>query len=401
MIWGFAPPAATHTHRFIHESLFVSAVQALVRDIEDDENECGFCACWLDDNLAIKIDPAHVSSLVERSVVFTSPIYNSVRYLPFSEQAKYIVHGRSEEANATDRIAVAKGRAVTLIVYRYPLGGDFAPVPPHIAYAGSPPAEWPQEPPIYQDASCASRTLNLLWGCDALPGRIETNKQALTHGTLAARAGDPSPYVVFVGSIWHRNVREWVDFAEGCSRARLPVHVFGSLMGGIPAKLHRLILHHGPNTRVSTRDADALTRTAFLAPAPQGAKHVESVNRSYVTDRVFRLVAVGQPVVTNNPGVAALFRSVRGGAVLYRPDVSSLCGDAAHFVRHLTDPAGIHALMDNVAAYHTYLSRWHTYLRFLRAVIADGGGGGGGGGGAVRAGGRAGVSGGDNEFGCG
>ncbi len=117
-----------------------------------------------------------------------------------------------------------------------------------------------------------------------------------------------------------------------------------------------------------------------------------SRNLTYIADRVLRLVAVGQPVITNNPGVAELFADVPGAAVLFRPDPARLCGDAVDYVRRLRDPAGIHALMDHVAAYHTYLSRWHAYLSFLRAVLADRSA-------AVGAGGE--EAGGAGGFGCG
>jgi hypothetical protein len=213
VIWGFAPPASRHTHRFIHEALFVSAVQALVYDNKNQDKDGAFCVCWLDDTTAKQIDKEPVAALIEQSVVFTSPMYNELAYLPFSHNAKYIVHGKSKDAAATDRHAFTHGNVISIVVYRKPLGGDFAPVPPAVAFAASPPTASPAGRPKFQEASCATRTLNLPWACAALPGRIEAERDALTRDRLAARAADPAPHAVFVGSIWTRNAAEWVRFA--------------------------------------------------------------------------------------------------------------------------------------------------------------------------------------------
>jgi hypothetical protein len=72
--------------------------------------------------------------------------------------------------------------------------------------------------------------------------------------------------------------------------------------------------------------------------------------------------------VTNNPGVPALFRHVPSPAIFYSSNASALCAGGAAYVRGLRRPAGVRALMADVAAYHTYLSRMHAMLHFLLAA---------------------------------
>jgi hypothetical protein len=109
-------------------------------------------------------------------------------------------------------------------------------------------------------------------------------------------------------------------------------------------------------------------RTAFMAPAPQGETHVESKSKTYITDRIFKIISLGVPVITNNPGIPELFRDVPTPAILFDKNASTLCAAGAAYLRSLRDPKGVHRMMRHVAEYHSYLSRLHTMFRFLVAV---------------------------------
>ena len=335
---------------------------AIILDAQDEDRHT--CCCWLDDIVAKEFREEDLVSLIEHSIVFASPHYAPVKFLPYTPTGKYIFHGKSKDPTATDRLAMAARQAVEMTVYRNSM--QWPTLPSKIAYAGSPIEAWPTGPPVFQEYSCGNRTILLPWGSDALPGTIEENILSVTAQELADRASDPSPFVVFVGSIWRLNLDAWVEFAGGCKAAGLPVHQYGE--GGHLLQARGLAAHHGPNTRITTRAAETLMRTAFMAPAPQGAGHVASAERSYLADRVLKLVSLGVPVVTNNPGVPLLFRHVDRPAIFFSSNVSTLCAGGARYIRGLRDPAGVHGLMRHVAAYHTYLSRMHAMLRFLFAV---------------------------------
>jgi hypothetical protein len=364
VLWGLVPPLSTHTHRFIHESIFLAMTNAIIFDAKDDHHSC---CCWLDDIVAKEFREEDLVSLIEHSVVFASPHYTPVKLLPYTPKGKYIFHGKSKDPIATDRLALGAKQAVEMIVYRNSMG--WPTIPSKIAYAGSPIETWPAGTPVFQEFSCTNRTILLPWGSDALPGTIEQNIPSVTAQELAGRASDPSPFAVFIGSIWRLNLDVWVDFAKGCRAAGLPVHQYGE--GGNELQARGVAAHHGPNTRITTRAAETLMRTAFMAPAPQGAGHVESAEKSYITDRVFKLVSLGVPVITNNPGVPLLFRQVDRPAIFFSSNVSTLCADGADYIRGLRNPAGVHRLMRHVAAYHSYLSRMHAMLRFLFAVVGE------------------------------
>jgi hypothetical protein len=92
-----------------------------------------------------------------------------------------------------------------------------------------------------------------------------------------------------------------------------------------------------------------LMKESYMAPSFQG---LDQVKTGYVSCRLFKSISAGQYGVTHSPYANAIF----GNKLIYEPDGYKLFYEARERLESIRLEE-LHALMDTVARYHTYISK--------------------------------------------
>ena len=119
------------------------------------------------------------------------------------------------------------------------------------------------------------------WATDLLPHEIEETKDII-RARYRNKALFPGTKVLFVGTVWHRNEIVLSQFAEVCKKH------------GLQFSIEHI---------EKVNDLVAATYSCYMAPAIQGAGHIQSHTSFYVPCRIFKNITYGALGVTNNPGV--------------------------------------------------------------------------------------------------
>ncbi|KRE12004.1 hypothetical protein ASE63_19995 [Bosea sp. Root381] len=200
--------------------------------------------------------------------------------------------------------------------------------------------------------SKSTRTLVTAWATDLLPGEID---QALAGIPKLASKQQANENVVFVGSVWHRNIAELGELVGACVSEGLRLQIYG---GCIDREFIRNYGHQADiiEGAVSDEEARKLTGEARIAPSIQGAGQIGY----YIPCRIFKNGSYGSALVSNNRLITSIF----GSDCIIDRNISSLIRSSLNDTR-INDADYLSSVMQDIAQKHTYFNRIETMLRHL------------------------------------
>ena len=338
-----------HSHHYIHKAFF-KAFQDIAQE------EIGLEVLWCDDV------PGQWNE--RRNLLFL--IYavpgHSDQHVPLKGENYYLVHGTSSEhalkyltcfeqtlffdeyrGDPNSSVRLAQNYIASALI---PEGR--ATSAPFVRYSDEPSS-------FFEHVSASTRTVVTTWGTDLLPQEIESgipNLPSLAKGRRHNKS------MVFVGSVWHRNVSEMGVLVDACREAGLRAEIFGGFID------EEFIARYGSEAVIERRalsdeeSRDLIARARF-APTVQGAAQVGY----YVPCRLFKNLSYGSAAFSNNPILADALDT---GCVV-DSDVSRLIQIGAQSPLNF-DVEYLSSGMREVALKHTYLSRINFLLEHLVAM---------------------------------
>lgn len=317
VVWGYKDRYHTHSH--IHAA-FHRALLGMGKD-----------ARWLDrSDLAANPDFSETFFISEHDAAKDG--------MPMRDDCFYVVHGMSDDAELRERMARVPMR-LSWNVYH-----DFS----HSHGAGSG-GLGPLPRPVDTDGAFAldedfvfyprERHMDFRWATDLLPSEIEQNKRG------ASLLRHDSNVIWWIGTTWFVNEKELSAFARACGDAHVAFRPIGAGQRGV----------------VSIEENIRLVRESHFAPAIVGTHHV---TEGYAPCRIFKNISYGRYGVTNSSRVNDIF----GGKLVYNPDPYKLFFEARERLASM-EMGDLHALMDEVAAKHTYVNRISGIMKAARFAM--------------------------------
>ena len=318
VVWGYRN--SYHTHSHIHEGFYRGLRFMLPgKDVE-----------WLDgldDLTGVRVDRPNTLFITNWDVSLN---------LPLRDDCFYCVHGMDGHPETVSRFP--KRRALAFNQYIDFDSGSNRPVT-HDGWSmlGD---DAPFHPGIPR--------IDIRWATDLMPPEIEANK----NGAKTFDSG--SKVINYIGTYWRVNEREIGEFGRACRDHGIELRHHGA---GQVEGYHYL----GRSNVVSIADNVRLVRESRWAPAIVGSHHLIE---GYAPCRIFKNISYGQFGVTNSKKVQQLF----GGRLIHNNDPYQLFHEAEErlpsiFVQEL------HALMDLVAAKHTYVNRLEAIFKAIDSVM--------------------------------
>ncbi len=172
-----------------------------------------------------------------------------------------------------------------------------------------------------------NRSLQMRWGTDLLPHEIQANKPAHVFNS-------ESRVVNYIGTVDPQKQGPINDFTRACRE------------NGIEFKTHG---GFNKPEHVTVEEHVRLMKESYMAPSFQG---LDQVRTGYISCRLFKSIGAGQFGVTHSKFANDLF----GGKLIYNEDGYKLFYAARERLAGIRLEE-LHALMDEVAEYHTYLPK--------------------------------------------
>jgi hypothetical protein len=317
-----------HSHAFMHEAIYRNLVDAL------SAAPFPMHVCWIPAqafspscSLGAALGKPALGPLAS-SLVMASPKHMgwqadpSLLRLPADSSSAYIFHDKVPPRFEPIR---RLGRAVQWRQFGPDGSFDYLDA---IQYAR---AGASKEAGCHGQLICANeedRSYTAPWGTPFTPTELQqlAQHEPEQEAALGVVNGTWPPGAVhFVGSVWHGNEREFMEFASGCKAAGVPLIRHGTKELG--AHLKPLVHIDNFEKLVSTAESHALVRQSAFGAAFQGAAHMDGYN-SYISDRAMLILSLGQLLVTNNPAIRRLLGSSDPAVlelIVYSPNISQLC----------------------------------------------------------------------------
>jgi hypothetical protein len=182
------------------------------------------------------------------------------------------------------------------------------------------------------------RVLQMRWGADLLPHEIEANKPTRVFNS-------DSREINYIGTVDPLKEIAMGGFIRACLENGISFNTYG----GFNKQEH-----------VSVQEHVQLVKKSYMAPAFQG---MDQVQTGYVSCRLFKAISAGQYGVTHSAYANALF----GNKLIYEPDGYRLFYHARERLQDIKLEE-LHALMDDVAANHTYLNKVRAIEHAVRTL---------------------------------
>jgi len=338
-----------HSHHYIHKS-FHKAFQSIIEEEPDLEVH------WCDDTPNVLNE--------NRNMLFLSyaiPGYCD-RFIPLNNSNFYLVHGTSSE-NAL-RYMTCFDKTLFFDEYRGDPNSQARMAHNYVANALISSAQVsvtafqrcnPDPRAFYEHVNASTRTVVTTWATDLLPHEIESATPELKPLMEVRRA---SKSVVFVGSVWHRNLEAMHTLVDACCKLGLTLEIYGGFIDdGFRER-------HAGSAIVEKRDVSDeesrwLISRAHLAPTVQGEGQIGY----YVPCRLFKNLSYGAAALSNNRLLAELLDT----GCLVETDMQKLIELGSQSARNFDIDHLEHAMME-VARKHTYLSRINFLLQNLVAL---------------------------------
>lgn len=191
-------------------------------------------------------------------------------------------------------------------------------------------------PDIYFDET--SPGLMFYWGTDLLPHEIEANKPTRVFNS-------DSQVFNNIGSLDDMKRPAIEGFVKACKENGIEYHNYGGYNGGEIVSIEKHV---------------QLIKDSYMAPAFQGA---DQVAQGYISCRIPKNISYGQPGIVHS----AYANQVFGGKLIYNPDSYKLFYEARERLQNMP-LAELHAQMDFVAKFHTYIPKVEAIVTAVRTL---------------------------------
>ena len=334
-----------HTHRYIHNGIY-DAFMYISKKIKNIH------VYWLDDTK----DSQQEYIYDENYLIFTSPHYNTDRFLPIVNNGYYILHYRTHNIIKNEIITkyndlLLSKRAVKYVEFRGNPNKHFdknlityIKNTPFWYYYNSPNKnEYDDTKDIqkknYNYSFYPANDLHIPWATNLLPEEIDKNMNLVKRGVKY----EISSY--FCGSVWHTNQKEIDSWKRICNKHDL-----------------KFICNREKDEDIH----QSSIRKSLIAPAIQGETQRESSNFYYIPCRIFKNISYGAMPITNNIGVYDFFKDY---FILYDSDLESLFKKSIDEREEekknpLVYKKKMLKLMNYVKNNHTYLNRIEMLIRY-------------------------------------
>lgn len=317
VVWGYK--TSYHTHGHIHEALH----RTLLRTGRD--------STWTDLGEQGNLDQGNTFFITNHDIA---------DQLPIREDCFYLVHGLIDHP-VKHRFSDFGNNWLSWNVYinihaeilRKADPATFVMLDKDMPF-------WPRE-----------HHLNFRWATDRTPDEIQHNK-------IDAKTLHPESRVInYVGTYWHVNNSEIVEFGRACHDGGIELRHMGA---GQASPEHSYLGH---SKVISPDDNVRLVRESYFAPAIVGSHHL---TEGYAPCRIFKNISFGQFGVTNSACVNDLF----GGKLIFNPDPYQLFFTARERLPNVPLSA-LYELMDEVAEKHTYVNRLAGVFKASQMVLEE------------------------------
>jgi len=336
-----------HTHHFIHNAIYKTFEYILKKMLSD------ITLLWINDN-------ANASTIYNENsnyLIFSSPHYNTDKFLPILTNAYYILHYRTHN-KVNNRLITRYNKllqdkkAVKYVEYRGGPNDYFDKM--FAQYIDDKHLFWsyyyiPSKDQVndcdekkyinYTFKSQPTNEVHLSWATNIFPEDIDVNIQLLRKGI------ELKNHSYFCGTIWNTNNIEVTQWKKNC------------------AKHNMIPLFDSENDEIRHQTK---IREAFLSPAFQGATQRESEKWFYIPCRILKNISFGSLGITNNPGVHKVFKDY---LMIYDEDLNKLYDKAIDYRKYAEENQEEYIekmveVMEFVRDHHTYLNRINDLIQF-------------------------------------
>jgi hypothetical protein len=339
---------SVHTHRYIHEAIYSTfkyIVETLtlkinVEWIDDDKSVCDF-----------------YKNIEGKCLIFTSPHYNTDKFLPILNNTYYILHYRTHNKITNTLVTkynhlLKKKKAVKYVEYR---GGPNTHFNKMFAqYIDDKRLFWSyyyvprkdedydldiEEKVNYTYLHQPTNEVHMAWGTNLLPEEINENIKLVKNKIKLNKSS------YFCGTIWYTNEKEVAEWKFACISKKI-------------------------NTRFD-KERDEIQhqikiREAFVAPAFQGASQKECKDWYYIPCRILKNISYGALGVTNNIGVYNIFKDY---LILYDENLDNLLQKTLEYRKYAQENPEEYIekmveMMEFIRDNHTYLNRIDALIKY-------------------------------------
>ena len=313
--------SSSHTHRYIHEAVYKTFVHLAAADNSIQ-------SFWCDD-----VDHNFLYSQEANYLIFSSPHYEVDTCLPIKENMYYILHFNKNTVATNKPITrynslLQSHKAVKWVEFRYKPGPA-----KNIHVLDESGVQW---------YNSDDNSLHMPWATNIFPEQVDENIKKISQAAQVVRSSG----VVFVGSVWARNVDAIKTIKDTCKELNI---IFNSI-------------------RISDEDEHSrLIRESYIAPAIQGIGHISSDSKFYIPCRIFKNISFGSLAITNNIGVYNLFSKY---LIIYDADIKILLKKSLKYQDdNINDYSNYKKELIRTMIYvrdnHTFINRLNSCVRYL------------------------------------
>ena len=317
-----------HSHKYIHGAIYKIFLY-IASKMPYKVN-----VLWCDD------DASEIYNDYSNYFIFSSPHYNTDKYLPILDNAYYILHYRTHNVINNKHIVkyshlLRIKKAVKYVEFRG-LPKDYINKK-KIKFIN--PLFW-----YYYDVQSNlegqkynTNELNIPWATNLLPEEIDKNMDWVME------KHDYNKKSYFCGSIWKTNNDEVKQWKSIC----------------LKKKIHCLFDKEEDEIKHQEK-----VRSSLLAPAFQGESQHYSQESFYIPCRIFKNISFGALPITNNIGVYNMFKEY---TIIYDEKLDVLFDKVLEYRNYEKENKEQHLenmmnIMNNVKNNHTFLNRIHDLI---------------------------------------
>lgn len=309
---------SNHTHRYIHEAIYNTF--KYIKKIYHKKID----VYWINDKPLTLYN-----NTSNKFLIFSSPHYNTDKFLPILDNAYYILHYNKINYVTKDIIRkydnlLKKKQAVKYVEFRCKNINK----------------EKIDDSVFWYDKD--DNSLHIPWATNLMPEEIDKNIDSI-KSLKTIQYKYKNSY--FCGSIWYRNKDTMNIWNNLC------------LKYNIKCELVR-----EKNEKVHQKNI----KDAYIAPAIQGKSHITSKDKFYVPCRIFKNISYGNIPVTNNIGVYNLFKDF---LIFYDNDLEKLIVKYNAYINSLNDVKNFKKHKDDMIKVMTYVKENHTYLSRIKLLV--------------------------------
>jgi hypothetical protein len=307
-----------HTHRYIHDAINRTFLY-LQKYLKNKGN-----------NIEVKwIDDENIYNDKDNYLVFSSPHYNTDTNLPVQNNIYYILHYNKENYVTKKEIIkyndlLKNKKAVKYVEFRFIPEKNM-----NINFLNESKTQWIDN---------NDNSLHLPWATNIFPEDIDKN-----INKVSKKCFDKNNGFLFCGTIWEKNYQIMNKTKNICEKLGLKYRV--------------------ENIKDEDEHVKKIRET-YIAPSIQGEGHCKSETEFYIPCRIFKNISYGALPITNNKGVANIFKDY---LIIYDKDIEKLLKKSMEYLDK-TDYNNYYKDLKKVMIFvrdnHTYINRIKTIIQF-------------------------------------